>query len=94
MRELKTILKNAPIIIMMAGLALVLPCIADAQSKPSAPTGPVKTSREMQKKQWKKQRKIDLATKKALKVHMKHQTKEVRKRMKKDAKKASDNNSR
>jgi len=94
MRELKTILKNASIIIMMAGLTSVFPSIAHAQNKPSVPNSPVKTSKEMEKQQWKKQRKIDIATKKALKAHMNHQTKEVRRRMKKDAKKASTNNSR
>lgn len=98
MKSVKSIIKVNAIIIVFTALFLQCPRVAHAQKK-EAPNGngtdaSPHTARQLKQAQWKKQRKIDKATQKALKAHLKDQTKAVRRRMKKDAKRAAKNNSR
>lgn len=83
-------LSIAPLLIW--GLLLLFSTNIKAQDKSGKPVSTAETSKDLEKKKWERQRAVDKATKKALKAHMNHQTKDVRKRMKKDAKKAAKNN--
>jgi hypothetical protein len=91
----KLIIKVCSIVALVCCFVLYPTAKALGQDKPAAPKGPPgQMSKALRKKQWKKQRQIDRATKQALNAHLKNQTKAVRKSMKENAKKAAKNNKR
>ena len=81
--------------ILCAALIMGLSSVENSfgQATPPDNSKSAKTAKERDKQAWKRQRKVDRATKAALKAHMKRQPKDVQKRMKQDAKKANKYNS-
>ncbi len=80
-------LKSIIIVCLIIAVETCLVQISYGQDNPTDHKAPT-TARELKKKEWLEERKVEREKKAALKAHMKHQTKAVRRRMRKDARQA------